>query len=268
VTSGNVKQDLVFIGVEGSPSGLAIEKTISHVGVAPDLTVSGSAPGDGAVAAITAVSPEGTPVAVAVAGDGQFSFPASMGTWTLEFRGTAGSTTTREVAVGAYPVVVSRPPLDSAGAPARILTRTQRVGFDDLSPSDTLYEMPRGYAGLNWNNWIATHQKLYRGAGYINTAVSSEYIAYNSSGQAATIWSDRPFDFVGTMLGVAWDEAHGSDVIVQAWRGEELVHEDRIRATTAGPVFFDADYRGINRLQFRHERYWQVVLDDFEFRQG
>jgi hypothetical protein len=140
--------------------------------------------------------------------------------------------------------------------------KSQIIGFDNLTSSDTLYEIPNEYEGLNWRNWVATHQKLYQGNGYINAATSSEYVAYTSSGHPAAISSTKMFDFVGVNVGMAWPEGEPHDIVVKAWRNETEVYHDRFRATTAGPTYFAADYRSITRVEFASEGYWQIALDD------
>lgn len=115
---------------------------------------------------------------------------------------------------------------------------------------------------------MATHQKLYRGDGYINAAVSGEYVAYNSSGHPAWIGADAPFDFVGAHVGVAWPKAEGGDIIVSAYRGDDKVGEERLRGAVEGPVWFDADWRGVTRVEFRHDHHWQIVIDDVAVRFG
>ena len=266
ITSKNRTQIANFKKLTEAPAGIILEKTLEPVGIAPELTISGTVDPKHGVEFLKATPPGGRAMTVPVSESGEYEIAAKKGEWSLKFITAEGPTGERTVTVGDYAVVVSRFHPAVGGFSAK--TAVQRVGFDSLTPSDTLYEIPNGYAGLNWTNWIATHQRFYNGAGYINATVSSEYMAYNSSGHPATIWSDQPFDFAGASLGVAWDEATEHDVIIRAWRGEDLVHEDRIRATTAGPVYFDADYHGITRLEFSHEAYWQIVLDDFEFRTG
>ncbi len=146
-----------------------------------------------------------------------------------------------------------------------MLPCTRSVGFDDLTSSDTLYEVPSGYAGLNWNNWVATHQKFYRTASHVNATVSSEYFAYTSAGHPASTWSETAIDFVGGFVTMTLDQGENCDVIVRAWRNEELVYEDRFRTSGSGPIWFDADYRGITRIEFSNEAYWHAGIDDFTF---
>ena len=104
------------------------------------------------------------------------------------------------------------------------------------------------------------------GPGYVNGATSGEYVAYNSSGNPATISSDDAFDFVGADISSAWPGGEAYDVVVQAWREDDLVHVDRFAVSTTGPVYFDADYRSITRLELSSDAHWQFVVDDAEFR--
>jgi hypothetical protein len=164
-----------------------------------------------------------------------------------------------------YAVTISRFGPNDPQVPAA-KRRSQTVDFDSLTPSDTLYEIPNGYAGLKWANWVATHQKLYVSDGTINCAVSSEYVAYTSSGFPSTISLDAGFDLAGVFLGVAWPEAEEHLAVIKAWRNNQLVYEDRVRPSTRGPVYFDADYRNINRLEISSEASWQVLVDDLEVR--
>jgi hypothetical protein len=163
--------------------------------------------------------------------------------------------------------VVAAVPVDDGDLPDPLATSVV-VGFDDLITANTLTEIPSGYRGLGWSNWVATHRIFYGGPGYVNGATSGEYVAYNSSGNPATVSSDDAFDFVGANISSAWPGGEAHDVVVQAWRGDELVHVDRFAVSATGPVYFDADYRSITRLELSSEANWQFVVDDAEFRLG
>ena len=269
ITSGNASQTISFKKVKDSPAGMAIEKTMVPVGIAPKLTISGSVEprdtaGKNPIEFIIATPADGSRITVPVSDSGEYSFPAVKGDWKLEFVDREAKSFTREVSVGDYPLLVSRIDPTENVSPAKPDLR--RVGFDDLTISDTLYEVPNGYGDLHWTNWIATHHKFYSGAGYINATVSSEFIAYNSSGHPGDIWSEEGFDFAGVHLAVAWNNAEPHDVVIRAWRGDEMVYEDRVRGAVSGPFYFDADYQNITRLEFSHEACWQIILDDFEYR--
>src|SRR5690606_9623099 len=102
---------------------------------------------------------------------------------------------------------------------------------------------------------------FYGGSGYINGTVSGEYIAYNSSGVPGTISRGKPFDFIGVHVTAAWPRGAEVDLIVRAWRGGKLVHEDRVMISDAGPSFFLAEYPAIDRIEFSQENYERIVLD-------
>lgn len=263
VTSRNGEQEFSFKRLDGSPAGLVAERTLIPVGIAPELTISGSVAVDGAPVTIRALSPSGDLEYPKVEASGAFTFPAEAGEWQLTFSQRAAQVV-RRVTVRDYAVVLSRVVVGATAPPSR--TESRVVDFDTLTPSDTLYEVPRGYAGLDWYNWVATHQKMYKSDGMINGTTSSEYFAYNSSGHPATISRAQPFDLAGTHIGVAWPNAERFDIEVRAWRGTDLAYTDRLRGRVAGPVYFDADYRGITRIEMRSLGYWQVVLDDLMYR--
>ena len=261
ITSANRKQTTTIRELQGSPGGLVATKTLEPLGIAPVLFVRGTIE-DETVAGLTAVSSTGERIPVKVRPDGAYIFKAGRGKWELELTLEDGDTRRRMVQVGDYPVLLSR-----WSTRADYVTATDDQGidvvrFDDLTTSDTLYELPNGYAGLNWRNWISTHQKFYSGDGYINNTTSGEYLIYNSSVHPAEISSEQAFDFYGAYLGVAWPRAEQGDIYIKAWRGGDLAYEDSLRASRLGPIYFAAQYRGVTRIEFRTEKYWQVVLDD------
>ncbi|MGI9317489.1 MAG: hypothetical protein ACR2QW_09180 [bacterium] len=269
VTSGNLEQHLEIKEMQGSPGGLVATKTLVPLGVAPVLSISGqielSADDDMQDYRIVATSFDGTSAEVEPIKGGKFSLPASPGEWQVALVTSDGTQLSRSILVGDYPVLMSgfSPHKEYSGSQYRART----VGFDELTQSDTLYEIPNGYGGLNWHNWISTHQKFYQGSGYINATVSGEFLAYNSSGHPATVSSDNNFDLHGFYIGVAWPKAELSDVLITAWRNDEIAYRDHFRLTTTGPVWFAADYKNITRIEFSTEKYWQLVIDDLNYSQ-
>jgi len=145
-------------------------------------------------------------------------------------------------------------------------TATTKIGFDDIIGSIGIKKMPNGYHGLNWQNWVVSHQRFYKGEGYINGTTSGEFIAYNGSGHPMAVSRDKPFDFVGGHFTSAWREAEGEIVHVKAWRGDELAYQDDVKLSRFGPVFFQANYDQVTRIEFKTDHYWQVVTDDLQFR--
>jgi hypothetical protein len=55
-------------------------------------------------------------------------------------------------------------------------------------------------------------------------------------------------------------------LIARAYRGEELVAEDSFALSHLGPVYFQADYLDISRLELTTAHYWQFVVDDLAIR--
>lgn len=250
--------------------GMIIEGYCDPIGIAPILTIEGKLASEGGPLpenyTVTAESDDGDSYRVPLDDFGNFSLNADPGTWRLTVSDEAGKTLhEREVEVSDSAVILSTIELD-AESTAPLESPVETISFDDLPTTDTLFEIPFGYNGLNWKNWIATHNKFYNGGGYMNGTVSSQYIAYNSSGYPSYMWRDEPFDFVGSYVSVAWLRGAEDDVIVRAWRGDELAYEDRLRLSPAGGTYFDANYLGITRLGFEHGNYERIVLDDFKVR--
>lgn len=266
VTSGNARQSASFVRLAEAPVGIVAESSFTPVGVAPELTISGLVRVDAGTTPprLRAVSPAGEALDVPVAATGTFSLVADAGDWQLTFSRGDQVVATRRVRVDAYPVELSTVVPGAVVPDARPVLH--RADFDTLTSSDTLHEIQRGYAGLDWINWVASHQKLYGGPGIVNGTVSAEYFAYNSSGHPATLGSARPFDLVGLYLAVAWPRAEPHPVEIRAWRQDNLAYTDVLTGRTSGPVYFDADYRGVTRVEVRSRAYWQVVIDDLGFR--
>lgn len=65
---------------------------------------------------------------------------------------------------------------------------------------------------------------------------------------------------------MAWPRGEEDQVIFRAWRGGEMVYEDRIRPKRTGGLFFAANYLGIDKLEIRSGNYERIALDDFIFR--
>lgn len=140
-----------------------------------------------------------------------------------------------------------------------------RIGFDDVIQSIAVKKLQNGYNGLNWENWVVTHQRFYKGEGYINGTVSGEFVAYNGSGHPMSVSRDRPFDFIGGYLTSAWRDAEGETVQVTAWRGDEIAYQDEVKLSRFGPVYFKANYDRVTKVELKAAHFWQVVADDLLF---
>jgi hypothetical protein len=261
LTSGGATRTIEFVELAQSPAGIVAAEQCEPFGLVPLLTISGPLAAGGEVA----IESDAGPVDVEIIEGVEFLAHVSAGAWTVTVTDGAVSHTRRVDVVDA-PVVLSglaEDPETTAPRPNAVV-----VDFDDFTTANTITEIPNGYGGVDWANWVSTHRILYGGPGYVNVGTSGEFVAYNSSGHPAAISSDAPFDFVGGYFGVAWPEAELHDIVVQAWRGETLLSTDSFRGTTSGPLYFAADYRSVTRVEISSTANWQFVVDDLELRTG
>lgn len=263
VTTGNASQESDYVVSPGAPGDMIALSTTHPVGLAADLTISGAV---AAGASVSLTGPDGVTAAAKVGQDGRFSAPVAPGEWQVDF--SAGGLTERRKVVAATAPIVLSTFSGKAGPAGEPLPNQHVIGFDDLMTMTGVVEIPSGYGGLDWYNLVAMHQRFTDGPGYVNTTMSGEFIAYNSSGHPGQVSSDKPFDFTGAYFGAGWDDAEGETLILKAWRGDQPVYEDQLVLSANGPVYFAADYRRITRLEIRTQHYWQVAIDDFAYRTG
>ncbi len=259
VTSGNEAQDLLIRELPGSPGGLIAQKTLEPIGIAPELFIEGILGKNLRTGTLTAISPEGSSIPVPVDDKGTYRFAAVSGAWTLEVQIPGQDKLRRTVSLKEAPVFLSYWEGENSYATEG---KQDSIRFDELTTSDTLFEIPNGYGKLNWRNWIATHQKFYKGSGYINNTTSGEFAAYNSSGHPAAIHSKKKFSVIGFHIGVAWPQGERSPIRIRGLRDGKVIYDDIIRGKTAGPIFFAAQYHNIDTIDFETGQYWQIVLDD------
>ncbi|MDU8942763.1 hypothetical protein [Ovoidimarina sediminis] len=252
ITTGNRVQAGEIRALPQAPAGLVLDPPNDFVGLAPILTIEAAADG---VDAMVCLSEDGEVVVGAEEGDRFVCTLGAPGTWSVGWSLDGDGMVQRIVQVGDWPV---RIPVAEGGATgdADLVER-----FEGRIASENIVEM--GAAdGFVWHNLIATHNKFYGGWGYINGTSSGEFVGYNSSGHPVTLTSDAPFDFHGALVGVAWAGALDAPVRFRAYRDGELVGEDAFIASNYRPVWFDAGWTGIDRLEISHDHYWQIVLDD------
>jgi hypothetical protein len=257
ITTGNGEQAFEFVAEENSPVGIVMDLPPRPIGIAPELSVSGRAACLGGSLEITA--PSGKNASVTLSADGSFDFPAGQGAWVLSCEGEDGKRVSRTVTVDALPVHVAgldRVRIVGSGRPP-----VTPVTFDDLVDTGTLMEVPNGYRGLDWWNFVATHNQLYGGAGYVNATTSGAYVAYTSGGYPSAISRSEPFDAIGLDLATAWPEGEAHDIVLRGMDGETVLYEERIRASSFGALHVDLGYYGITELQVIPGAYWQAVID-------
>jgi hypothetical protein len=276
LTTDNASQSSIFDIMPGAPADMVSSIPPQPVGLAQELTITGrvSKSTEAGLARppvlegsdrirVRAISAEGMQQEVTVDQTGSFSFAVTPGDWTVVAKNSAEHVLgNREVEISIAPVLLATLVPNEAQPE---VTRRTLIGFDDLVTVG-IKEIPFGYHGLNWHNWVATHHKFYDGEGYVNITMSGEFVAYNSSGHPVKITRERPFDFVGGYFGSAWlHEAEGETLRVKGWRNDALAYDESIKLSALGPVYFSANFQNVTRLEFATHHYWQFVCDDLEF---
>ena len=269
VTTNNVGQQTTFRHLPGAISDIIANDPPTVIGLAPKLTVTGRVdipPIAPSTTRLTVVKPDGTSFDVTTDNKGVFEFEAMPGEWAIITKNDEeGEVNKRKFKVLDVPVRLSKITIGLSLLEKDTAKVTE--DFEYLHRAD-IDKIPNGHAGLNWNYLLAIDNQLYRGPGYVNTLTSGRAVAYNSSGHPVTIsgMPDEQFDFLGAYFGVAWPAAEGESLVVEAWRGAELVGREVLKLSHLGPVWFEADYRGIDKLTLSTEHYWQFVMDDMLFR--
>jgi hypothetical protein len=248
-TTHNLVQPIRFITRPGSPADMIAITAPALVGLAPELTISGTMPAPGNEAGLA--GPAGESVLVSADDNGDFVIPVEAGDWHCRAVPDLSFT------VATVPVRIARQWWEGEGAsgPETIVT------FDDLQ-SEGVLKIPSGYNGVNWDNFVMTHRKFYEPEGYRNGVMSGEFLAYNGSGHPASISSTEPFDFIGGYFGVSSLDAEGETLSITGWQGDvQAFHED-LTLSAIGPVYLAADFENVTRLEFRTAHYWQFTVDN------
>lgn len=152
-----------------------------------------------------------------------------------------------------------------AGSPAQAVM----LGFDDIT-SNATGVVPNGYGGLNWDNVGVVNGLLYEllgyeNVGYSNGTISPNHVAYNGSGDLATI-SGPVFRFDGAYLTAAWQDS--LQVTVQGFNGAALSYNESVTVYRDYPTWFDFDFQNIDRLYFMSETTgpgYQFAMDNFTY---
>jgi hypothetical protein len=271
VSSGNTVQESRFLAKKGSVAGIVAEHAPNWVGLVQDLEIRGRVVGPGEAplpgdVAVTLVAADGETRALDLAANGGFSSAVDAGDYQLEFSSASLNwTLQRDIHMANDPVELVT---IEAGAPhPEPQPKAVLETFDWLNRS-IIEKIPNKHDGLNWDYLLAVHNQQYNGPGYVNGLTSGHAVAYNSSGHPVTISAleGEVFDFVGGYFSVAWNNAQGEILDVTAWRGDQRVAIHELKLSYLGPVWLDADLRGIDKLTLSSRHYWQFVADDLRFR--
>lgn len=275
VTTENARQRCSFRTLPGSIGGIVANEPPESIGLAPELSITGQIAGRGTVSPrqdawplIEAIGPDQRVLKARPDSAGVFRVQAEPGEWRLSIpiQSSADGALERRVLVDDTPVRLST--IHPQAAQRQPLPPVGQIEDFELLQRSVIEKIPNGHGGLAWNYLLAVDNQLYQGPGYVNTLTSGGGVGYNSSGHPVTVSSDRcaEFDFIGAYFGVAWPNAHGEALQVQGWHNDNLFYRDVIPLSYLGPVWFDADYRRIDRLELSTAHYWQFVVDDMAFR--
>jgi hypothetical protein len=217
--------------------------------------------------ALHAVSSRGQRLEPALDDRGEFAFAAQPGRWEIRAEHVpTGEVLQRQLAVVDGPVRLAALSFGLPHPPALPTVVTQ--DFDYLSRAG-IGKIPGGSQGLDWDYLIAADNQIYNGPGFVNALRSGKNVGYNSSGHPVTITpapGARYFDFVGAWFAAAWPESEGETLVLEAWRRGELVTREELSLSYLGPVWFDADFRHIDKLTLATAHYWQFITEDMVFR--
>jgi len=275
VTTDNAIQVAHFVARPQTRAGIVADQVPHPIGLAPTPKITGRvlvrlcdvgfSPAPGILMQAVSVA-DGARLEATTSEEGKFSFDLEPGDWRIREKSPeASDEAVRVVRADYVPVQLSAIVQgEQASSNSRLIPQTL-IDFD-LITKLPITKMPTYPNGLEWVNLIISKSSTYLGAGYRNNTVSGSRIGYNSSGYPVTVTRDRPFDFVGAYFGVAWPQAEGETLEIRAWRGDELVGEDKFSLSAMGPVWFDADYRDVTRVELATRNFWQFVMDGPVFR--
>lgn len=268
VTTGNAVQEVEFVSLVGSVSGLICRQSPKLVGLAPVLGVRVSLDPD------LALTGNVEPGLRRIQGDprGKILF-----SWQRQGRGhefntccEAGSyevtsgDLVRPVTIGSFPTHVGT--LTSGRDYASDNGGDWRTIDFESAVQAGIGKIPNGYAGMGWDNFVAVDNAFYQGEGYVNGTVSGRMVTYNGSGHPAEVRHEKGFDLLGCHLTLGWIRAEGEVVIVEAYQGEVLVAVDRVELSALGPVWYEPRFRNVTRVRFGTEHFWQFIMDDLVVR--
>lgn len=121
--------------------------------------------------------------------------------------------------------------------------------FDDFTDSGLAW-LSNGYGGFDWENFKVLDNVLKFNniqSGYFYGRASGDYVAFNSGGGRAMLYSD-PFDFIGTYLTAAW--RNNLRIQVKGYLDDTLIHSRSVTVDWMEPTWFEFNFTNIDRLEF------------------
>ena len=133
------------------------------------------------------------------------------------------------------------------------------INFDSLDGSGGM-QIPNGYSGLNWNNFITLKGSDYAGTGYNAGVISPPNIAFNAYGNPASFSSTAQFSLVSAYFATAW--TNGTQITILGLNGGTQLYSTTFSLSKTSPVLYSFNWSGINQVNFSTNNTEQFTLDD------
>jgi hypothetical protein len=135
------------------------------------------------------------------------------------------------------------------------------ITFDDLSPGTSYIGLGNGYAGLRWADfYVLDGSRQSTNTGYHIGVVSSNNVAFNVDGSAASLGCSAPFDFVSAYVTAAFDAQ--LQLRVKGLLGTNVLYDNTYSVNIASPTLINFQYLGVDQVEFSSTPSGIFVLDD------
>jgi hypothetical protein len=257
ITSDNGKQVEELIEVPRSPSGFGFKQMPEPVGISPVLSIRGQLNGSGSES-IELIQDDEVVKTTETDRSGDFVFKVQPGKYRVEVSGRSLNVTVDSVPVDIGTIRSEQNTIDGPVEDETLIT------FDNLTET-SLWKVPNNYKNLRWFNLNIMRSRFTGGSiGYVNGQRSEDFILYTSSGHPGYIRSQSEFNFHSVYLTSAWPEAHDDHLTVEYWRHDRKIAEDLIELGVFGPVLYRPNLKGVTKVRFSMEHYWQAVFDNMK----
>lgn len=131
--------------------------------------------------------------------------------------------------------------LNMAGASAATIT------FDELSPGIYGAAIPNGYAGFNWDNFMALDAQDFLGGatGYGHGMVSPINVGLNAFDNPASFSSATPFTLESAYVTKAWT---AGITHFDGYSGTNLLYSMDVNSSATAPTFVTFNWIGLTKV--------------------
>ena len=122
--------------------------------------------------------------------------------------------------------------------------------FDNLSPNGGFIDVPIGYGGVTWSNFLVVDAVASEsaGSGYRIGMISPNNDIFDSYAQPASISSSKPFNLTSAFLTAGLDD--GLNVEVQGFVGNNMVYDNTYTVNTESASLISLNYNGVTTVNF------------------